>query len=61
MMEKIDYEQWIGKKIFLVTKANRKYSGIVKTFDEQHLSMDDKFGNYVIISSSEISSMEVEK
>ena len=57
----IDYGSWIGKKIFLVTKLDRKYSGVVKTFDSEHLSMYDKFGSLVIISSSEISSMEEEK
>jgi ribosome maturation factor RimP len=61
IMEDIDYEAWIGKKVFLVTKTSRKYSGIIKSFDEQHLSMHDKFGNYVIISTSEISSLEEEQ
>jgi small nuclear ribonucleoprotein (snRNP)-like protein len=60
-MTDIDYGLWIGKKVFLVTKTNRKYSGIVKTFDEQHLSMNDKFNQNVIISSSEISTLEEDK
>ena len=60
-MDGIKYEEWIGKKIFLVTKAVRKYSGIIKTFDSQHLTMIDKFGDLVIISTEEISSLEVEK
>lgn len=60
-MTETEYDFWIGKKIFLVTKTNRKYSGIVKSYDSQHLGMNDKFDNYVIIASSEISSMEEEK
>jgi small nuclear ribonucleoprotein (snRNP)-like protein len=60
-MDEEKYKIWIGKKVYLITKANRRYSGIIKTFDEQHLSMIDKFNELVIISTEEISSMEEEK
>ena len=60
-MAGIEYGYFVGKKVFLVTKAGRKYQGIVKTCDEQHISMNDKYGDYVIISISEISSLEEEK
>lgn len=60
-MDGIDYGFFVGKKVFLVTKAGRKYQGIVKTCDSQHVSMNDKYGDFVIISTSEISSLEEEK
>lgn len=57
----INYSDWIGMKVFLITKTNRKYSGIVKVFDEQHVLIIDRFDEFVIVASDEISSMEVEK
>ena len=48
----------IGKKVFLVTKLDRKYTGLVKTFDSQHISMIDKFDCFVIISTDEIHTIE---
>ncbi len=60
-MEKEYFEALIGKKVFLVTKTNRRYTGNVKTFDSQHLSMIDKFGDLVVISTDEISSIEGER
>lgn len=60
MMED-NHNDWIGKKIFLVLKSGRKYSGIVKSIDKNFICIKDKFGENVMASISEISSMEVEK
>ena len=53
--------EWIGKKIFLVLKSGRRYSGIVLSYDNNFISMTDKFGEKVMASISEISSMEEER
>lgn len=52
---------WIGKKVFLILKSGRKYSGIVNSFDDKFISITDKFNEKVMASVSEISSVEVEK
>ena len=54
-------KDWIGKKVFLVLKSGRKYSGIVNSFDDKFICITDKFKENVMASVSEISSMEVEK
>ena len=58
MTDETNYALLIGKKVFLVTKLGRKYTGLVKTFDVQHLSMIDKFDSFVIISTDDIHSVE---
>lgn len=58
MNDEINYALMIGKKVFLVTKLDRKYTGLVKTFDAQHISMIDKFDCFVIISTEEIHTIE---
>jgi len=57
----IDYNNWIGKRIYLILKSGRKYTGYVKSFDKQNLLIIDKFEEFVIVATDEISSMEVEK
>lgn len=53
--------EWIGKKVFLILKSGRRYSGIVKSFDSNFVLIIDKFNENVMASISEISSMEQEK
>jgi len=55
------FKGWIGKKVFLVTKSNRRYSGIIKETTENFIFIIDKFAEKVVISISEISSLEEEK
>lgn len=51
-----------GKKVFLVTKAARRYSGTVKEVTDNFIFLiDHKFGEKVVINFSEISSIEEEK
>ena len=60
-MEGSNFEEWKNKKVFLVTKSGRKYSGIVKETTEHFIFILDKFTNKVTINISEISSLEEEK
>lgn len=54
------FDGWIGKKVFLVLKSGRKYSGIVKETTENFIFIRDKFDEKVVVSISEISSLEEE-
>lgn len=60
-MDKNIFEAWKGKKIFIITKAGRKYSGIIKETTENFIFLTDKFNEKVVISISEISSFEEEQ
>ena len=55
------FDIWIGKKVFLILKSGRRYSGIVKETTENFIFLIDKFGEKVIVSISEISSLEEER
>jgi small nuclear ribonucleoprotein (snRNP)-like protein len=55
------FGDWIGKKVFLVLKSGRKYSGVIKETTESFIFIIDKFSEKVVISISEISSLEEEK
>ena len=54
----MDWKEWIGKRIFLRTKQNKVYSGVVKEIENNKetnfLSLIDKFNDYVTIAISEI-------
>ena len=52
------FDGWIGKKVFLVTKSNRKYSGVIKETTDNFIFLLDKFNEKVVINISEISSLE---
>ena len=56
-----EFEHLKGKRIFLVTKAGRKYSGTILETTDNFIFMLDKFANKVTINISEISSLEEEK
>jgi len=53
-------KDWIGKKIFVVLKTNRRYSGRVTKFENNMIHITDKFNVPVMFNLSEVSSMEVE-
>lgn len=55
------FEGWKGKKVFLSLKSGRKYSGVIKEITESFLFILDKFNEKVVVSISEISSLEEEK
>jgi small nuclear ribonucleoprotein (snRNP)-like protein len=54
------FDAWIGKKVFLILKTGRKYSGVIKETTESFIFILDKFNNKIVISISEISSLEEE-
>ena len=54
-------EAWIGKKVFLILKTGRKYSGVVTKCDNDHIYIIDKFNEPLMAAISDISSLEVEK
>jgi len=56
-----EFEAWIGKKVFLVTKSQRKYTGVIKEATENFIFMLDKFNEKVVINISEISTIEEER
>jgi len=51
----------IGKKIYVVLKTNRVYSGVVDSIIEDIVCIVDKFEMKVFFSISEISSLEEER
>ena len=55
------FDGWIGKKVYVILKSGRKYSGIVNEATESFIFILDKFKEKVMISISEISSLEEEK
>lgn len=57
----MDLKQFEGKKVFVILKSKRKYSGKIKEITEAGISMIDKFGMHVWFSSEEIEVMEEEK
>ena len=53
------WDNFIGKKVFIETKSNRRYSGKLLTIDDpknlvQFLNLEDKYGKPVCISIEEI-------
>ena len=59
MKDEIKIEK--GKKVFLVLKSGRIYNGVVLETTESYIFILDKFNEKVVISISEISSLEEEQ
>lgn len=57
-MDDNSYNQFIGKKVFVVLKSKQIYSGIVKSISEGNVLIFDKFNRPVMFNISEISVME---
>ena len=55
------FNGWKGKRIFVVLKSGRRYSGIVQETTEHYIFLIDKFAEKVMVAISEISSLEGEK
>lgn len=60
------WNRWIGKKVFLRLTNSRVYSGTIEEVDSSSkpiifISLKDKFGQMVLITSSEIQEMKEEK
>ncbi len=51
-----------GKKIYVVLKSGRVYSGVMQSIDDNDMiTITDKFDKLVMFAKSEISSLEVEE
>ena len=55
------FNSWIGKKVYIVLKSGRKYEAVIKETTESFLFLLDKFNEKVVVSISEISSIQEEK
>jgi small nuclear ribonucleoprotein (snRNP)-like protein len=60
-MDGLEYKEFIGKKVYVILKTNRVYTGIVQSVDGGIILMIDKYHRPVMFNVSEISSLEVEK
>ena len=58
MMTDDIYNQFIGKKVFVILKSSAIYNGIVQSISEGNVLLIDKFNRPVIFHISEISVME---
>ncbi len=62
---KMDWKDWIGKKVFIRTKRDKVYSGIIKSIDDSSkplifINIIDKFNNKVMLVYSDIVEMKEE-
>ena len=55
------FKDWKDKKVFIVLKSGRKYSGVIKETTEHYIFLIDKFAERVMVAISELSSLEEEK
>ena len=59
------WKRFEGKKIFVILKNSRKYSGIVLEVEvsggDSYIIIKDKFGSIVSFNSNEIDVMEEER
>lgn len=51
----------IGKKVYVILKSGRNYTGLIDEVDNELIYLTDKFNERVLINISEISSLEVEE
>ena len=61
----MDWNGWIGKKIFLRTRKDKVYSGVVKEVQDcgdglVFISLIDKFDNWVTVTANEIAELKEE-
>jgi small nuclear ribonucleoprotein (snRNP)-like protein len=56
----MDWNDWIGKRVYLVLKNNRVYTGTVLSSDEGFLKIKDKFNKEVVINVSDITVIQDE-
>lgn len=51
-------KELIGKKIFVILKSGRNYTGVIRNVENDIVILTDKFGETVMFNISEISSLE---
>ena len=54
-------KDFVGKRVYIVLKTKRVYSGTVRDVEGEMLFLTDKFNENIMINVSEISSLEVEE
>ena len=57
----MEWNDWIGKKVFIRTKHDKVFSGIIKETDDLFLNLIDKFNALVILAKAEIVEIKEEK
>ena len=60
------WKRFEGKKVYVILKNQRKYSGIVEDVSEEHnglcfITILDKFSNHITFANSEIEVIQEEK
>jgi small nuclear ribonucleoprotein (snRNP)-like protein len=54
----MNWKEWKGKRVFVVLKSGRNYSGVINDVDDTSIpifiEMNDKFNKKVVFVSSEI-------
>jgi len=50
----MEWEDWIGKRIFVKLISGGVYSGIILDSDDKFMTIRDKFGERVVFAISEI-------
>jgi hypothetical protein len=58
-MERMEWREWVGKRIFVQLKSGGFYSGIVRDVDDSavpliFITITDKFGELVTFVNSEV-------
>jgi len=56
----MDWNEWIGKKIFVKLSDGAVYSGVVLDFEDPFFTIRDKFGEKVIFNISKIEKIKEE-
>ena len=56
----MDWNDWKGKRVYLVLKNSRVYTGIVLMGDECFLKIKDKFDKEVVINVTDIAVIQDE-
>lgn len=60
------WKKWVNKKVFVETRSNRKYSGVIINVDDSKppliwITLIDKYGDEVMLVHSEINLIQEEK
>jgi len=56
----MDWHDWIGKRVYIILKGERRYQGIVLTVDDDFIKLRDKFEKEVVISLTDIAVIQNE-
>lgn len=56
-----DGKRWIGKRVYIILKNNRQYSGTIINQTETAFELRDKFGLHVLIAFDDVSLLQEQK